>query len=1280
MPAASRPKNANAVTEPPQDPERWRDIQANVRKMDDLYDATFYTWLRSEDNVLVTASYLQRLAGDYDLERIEHALCWLVADWRLESIAILLRQVTFDWAQKGEQVQQESLAQCHVFPNPHLQPAYSQLGQHPIAPPHSPLNTSPVLLQGRRMAVGNEVAAVAAAAAAASVSASAQAMTSPTSASSPTTPTTGTFQHRLPQLLPALTPGSSPSLPSMSPLAATSTVSPISASTLPRPRAALSSHAGGYMTLPRSTRLASQRRPSPAQSSLQAVLQHDTQRHSRTPQPPATERFSVPPSPTSIQIPAGQSNAHRELQPAVAIAPQYTSGFQPTHQRSQTTNGVVSTGSGQHDLGRHSRPQGHGTVGAAYNLAQHPAQDNFSLMYQQQQQQQQQPHQPQLQPTYRAGHIYGSQQRAYAVIEHTPHASPTSVHAMPSPMVTPAGSRLGSPMTSPVSSAGTPYPVAPKPSWSTQQSSMSTNPVFYVNKPLFMECLAKKWSFCKLSEFFQSLDEAAGIGLRLKCTLLKNTALKEEEQLRRASPFPGSNASNNSANIRSDVQSRLQEAVAVPSAQRDQQSLRSVHAEVAASTSSGQFMALSTDDSMMEMDTDQNPGHSTISSQESRPSSDQTSSQSPAHDNHRVSFPAGEMHSQRPASPTIMAEDTIMIEDAPKSEGKRSNTDTVRTTAISSHMSEEDRRSLLESPPSLVPGSPTPLNRGPSSAPPTRARTMNTMDGPCESLHGREYSPMHPNTQIRHTGSSLQFHSTASTAETTTTTSMTSGSGSTPRVPSVSAPIIIVAPEGSTFDDVATTGGDTPSRGSHAGLRQVNDSILASTPQAGGVGRPISIHPLDPYAYSQTSMHPFSHEPDTTSAMTQACAALQAKTESSPEQGWRESSLVNAGNDQYLQHQQPPPQHQHPRGHSQHSRAQTSDAVLSNTLARAALASNALSTLSLSDSKSGTMDDVSVSVAGSTTSASSSFTTMSPMITTAATLGVAAGRRFLNREPPSMSRSLCIESSSGRGRRGGGEDESGSGGSGGSSHSSLFGTGRSMRRHHGAGLDVTANTEDGSGTSSRVTTPSKRKNSLGVTTLQQQQSTYDGSSSSSSTSVSVSRCSNLFSTFSLTSSTAPSPGSNDTLATGFGTSPSPSSSPSPTSSSSSPTRACHAGSLQGHDGRCSGSISNGGSGGASITHFFLTSHSTTQSLPGTRRTSTCTSTTDEDLKRVRCSRPGSVSDLDSDSTLLHASSSSMTMTPSSSASASSSSSSSPTHNHPTHPSNGLSLSSTTAQY
>ncbi|KAF9307009.1 hypothetical protein BGZ74_001130 [Mortierella antarctica] len=99
-----RPKSLKATTEIKEDPELWRDIQANVRKMDDLYDATFYTWLRSEDNVLVTASYLQRLTGEYSLDRIEHALCWLVNGWRLESIAILIKQVTFDWiTTKGDQ-------------------------------------------------------------------------------------------------------------------------------------------------------------------------------------------------------------------------------------------------------------------------------------------------------------------------------------------------------------------------------------------------------------------------------------------------------------------------------------------------------------------------------------------------------------------------------------------------------------------------------------------------------------------------------------------------------------------------------------------------------------------------------------------------------------------------------------------------------------------------------------------------------------------------------------------------------------------------------------------------------------------------------------------------------------------------------------------------------------------------------------------------------------------------------------------------------------------------
>lgn len=66
--------------------------------MDQLYDATFYSWLKSEDNVLVTAVYLHRIANEYPLVRIINALKWLISDWRLESISILVRHVTVDWS------------------------------------------------------------------------------------------------------------------------------------------------------------------------------------------------------------------------------------------------------------------------------------------------------------------------------------------------------------------------------------------------------------------------------------------------------------------------------------------------------------------------------------------------------------------------------------------------------------------------------------------------------------------------------------------------------------------------------------------------------------------------------------------------------------------------------------------------------------------------------------------------------------------------------------------------------------------------------------------------------------------------------------------------------------------------------------------------------------------------------------------------------------------------------------------------------------------------------
>lgn len=75
----------------------WRDVHRNIKRMDQLYDATFYSWLKSEDNVLVTAMYLHRIANEYPLERVANALKWLVSEWRWESTSILVRHVTVDW-------------------------------------------------------------------------------------------------------------------------------------------------------------------------------------------------------------------------------------------------------------------------------------------------------------------------------------------------------------------------------------------------------------------------------------------------------------------------------------------------------------------------------------------------------------------------------------------------------------------------------------------------------------------------------------------------------------------------------------------------------------------------------------------------------------------------------------------------------------------------------------------------------------------------------------------------------------------------------------------------------------------------------------------------------------------------------------------------------------------------------------------------------------------------------------------------------------------------------
>ncbi|KAI7894674.1 uncharacterized protein EV154DRAFT_560040 [Mucor mucedo] len=96
-------KRATITQNNPKQQDEWKDVYSNIKQMDQFYDATFYAWLKSEENVLVTSIYLHRIANEYPLERIVNALEWLTTDWRWESTSILVRHVTVDWCDdKGD--------------------------------------------------------------------------------------------------------------------------------------------------------------------------------------------------------------------------------------------------------------------------------------------------------------------------------------------------------------------------------------------------------------------------------------------------------------------------------------------------------------------------------------------------------------------------------------------------------------------------------------------------------------------------------------------------------------------------------------------------------------------------------------------------------------------------------------------------------------------------------------------------------------------------------------------------------------------------------------------------------------------------------------------------------------------------------------------------------------------------------------------------------------------------------------------------------------------------
>lgn len=331
--------------------------------------------------MLVTASYLQRLTGEYSLDRIEHALCWLVNGWRLESIAILIKQVTFDWiTTKGDQ------GTLHTLP---------------IS--HDDVNSSPTYLLHTLLTIAFALNWI------------------------------GEIDRA--QLVLALTDNWA--IQFLTRLACTLLTN---ASTPPSPLAS-------------------------------APKQH---------QPYSPTSLSSPSSPTShasiIYSTPPQAHGRR-----MAISRRVGSPLPNASSDNVNTNPNTNTNTNAPQLARaHASAMLSGSHARSQVYPSHRCTAHHSDS-----------HNPQQHHDQRT---YGS--------AHLPRASQGSS----------------------------------KNHW-PKHPSVATP--FYMNKSLFMEELSRKWSFCRLSEFFQCMDPNSGISHRFKCTLLKERALKEESQKQPTSATEG---------------------------------------------------------------------------------------------------------------------------------------------------------------------------------------------------------------------------------------------------------------------------------------------------------------------------------------------------------------------------------------------------------------------------------------------------------------------------------------------------------------------------------------------------------------------------------------------------------------------------------------------------------------------------------------------------------------------------------------------------------------------
>lgn len=74
----------------------WKDVHSNLIAMDQFYDASFYNWIKNESNVHISSTHLKRIIAEFPVENVSNGLKWLISDWTLGAITLLLKKVFTD--------------------------------------------------------------------------------------------------------------------------------------------------------------------------------------------------------------------------------------------------------------------------------------------------------------------------------------------------------------------------------------------------------------------------------------------------------------------------------------------------------------------------------------------------------------------------------------------------------------------------------------------------------------------------------------------------------------------------------------------------------------------------------------------------------------------------------------------------------------------------------------------------------------------------------------------------------------------------------------------------------------------------------------------------------------------------------------------------------------------------------------------------------------------------------------------------------------------------------